>query len=153
MGGNIDAKKYTIKDDGTIVRGKKCPKCGKESCSEGTYCEYCGAKLGGNTPAEHTSNNWREWLLLVLIFAGIPFGVIYLSENNNNNYECAEEVIDSSDIEQTEIWPEYLDNPEEQVYAEHSAALEEAWAETWEAEVMDTTAVECYDTNAVEDYW
>lgn len=46
-------KKFTIRDDGTIVRGKKCPNCGMELLSEGTYCEYCGAKIIKDMPSNN----------------------------------------------------------------------------------------------------
>lgn len=49
MGGTINDTKFTIKDDGTIVRGRKCPKCGRELISDGDYCEYCGTRINGNS--------------------------------------------------------------------------------------------------------
>lgn len=39
-------KEFVIKDDGTIFRGRECPKCGKLLLSDGLYCEYCGEKIG-----------------------------------------------------------------------------------------------------------
>lgn len=43
---NIKNKCYIIKRDGAIVRGNSCPKCDRTLFPEGTYCEYCGTKIG-----------------------------------------------------------------------------------------------------------
>ena len=95
MGYDFENKDFKIKDDGTIVRGRKCPRCGKVLYSEGEFCEYCGARIAGNTSSENKSNNWWKWLLLM----GAVFGVICLSENNSNQYEWVEETVDTTVVE------------------------------------------------------
>jgi hypothetical protein len=95
MGENIENNGFKIKDDGTIIRGRKCPKCGKESYAEGDYCEHCGARMVINTSSGNGNSNWWKWLLLVLFFSGILIPVIYLSESNSNNYEWVEETVDT----------------------------------------------------------
>jgi hypothetical protein len=52
----IDDKDFKIQDDGTIVRGRKCPKCGKELLSDGLFCEYCGAKIGDTYSSDDMEN-------------------------------------------------------------------------------------------------
>lgn len=93
MGENFGNKDFRINDDGTIVRGWKCPKCGKESYSEGTHCEHCGARIDGNASTPKDGHNWWIWLLLMFIIAGVAFGVVYLSENNSNDFEWVEDSI------------------------------------------------------------
>lgn len=96
MGENFDNKDFKIKDDGTIVRGRECPKCGKELYSEGEYCEYCGARIVRNTPSENEIHDWWKWLLLVLMIAGFAIIVIYLSKGFNNNIpiDCVDTTVE-----------------------------------------------------------
>ena len=78
MGGNINEKNYTIKDDGTITRSRKCPKCGKELFSEGEYCEFCGSKL--NLKESTKKKKIWIWILAVLwvisCFLFVKYGLI-----------------------------------------------------------------------------
>lgn len=55
-------KGFAINEDGTIVRNKKCPTCGRTLFSEGGYCEHCGTKLNSGTGKKHSS-----WLLILVI--------------------------------------------------------------------------------------
>ncbi len=103
MGENIKEKKYTIKNDGTIVRNRKCPKCGKEMFSEGKYCEHCGAKIESNIPAKKSGNNWWKWLLLVFVLVGVVIALICTFNNNNyynSNYYYSEECVDTIAVEE-----------------------------------------------------
>ena len=52
----IDDKDFKIQDDGTIVRGRECPKCGKLLLSDGLFCEYCGAKIGDTYSSDDMEN-------------------------------------------------------------------------------------------------
>ena len=73
MGGNINEKNYTIKDDGTITRSRKCPKCGKELFSEGEYCEFCGSELNlkESTKKKKISAFYRFFRKFALFFKKI----------------------------------------------------------------------------------
>ena len=48
MGEITGQDNFTISEDGTICRSKKCPNCGKEMFSTGEYCEHCGVKISSN---------------------------------------------------------------------------------------------------------
>lgn len=131
MGENFGNKDFRINDDGTIVRGRKCPKCGKESYSEGTHCEHCGARMDGNASTPKDGHNWWIWLLLVLILAGITIPIGLSLDNNSSDfyYNYDSEPIETVEQAAEEVWLEYQDCPEEQVYMEHYAAQAEMWAE------------------------
>lgn len=113
MGENIKENKYAIKDDGTIVRSRKCPKCGKELFSEGKYCEHCGSKIDSNTREKHKGNGWWKWLLLVLVFVGGGIALICTFYNDNyynNSYYYSEECVDTIAVEELDVEEDEFDN-------------------------------------------
>lgn len=80
MGESIGNNKYTIKDDGTIVRGRKCPKCGRELISEGDYCEYCGKKIDLSTANNKGSKRKKIFfssLVIVLLVSVLGRVFVY----------------------------------------------------------------------------
>lgn len=77
MGETIDNKDFAVKEDGTIVRNRKCSKCGKESFSNGDYCEYCGHKLPKVKPRnlnyERVPN---KWMIVLMVIGTLFFGIL-----------------------------------------------------------------------------
>lgn len=105
MGESIGNNKYTIKDDGTIVRGRKCPKCGRELISEGDYCEYCGAKIKGETSTSSSKKGCSKavlWLFLaaIVIVAAIVITTSLTTSNNNYYYDGTEPTVDTTVAEE-----------------------------------------------------
>lgn len=103
MGETTRNKGFAVNENGEIVRGRRCPKCGRSLFSEGEYCEYCGARIVNITSSGNGSSDWWKWVLSILIIAGIAIGVIYLPENNKNNYkwESEEETVDTTVAEES----------------------------------------------------
>ena len=66
-------KGYVVNEDGTIVRNRECPKCGKKLFSEGEYCEHCGIKLDSSKK----QNSQRVMVITLLaLFVSALIGVI-----------------------------------------------------------------------------
>lgn len=128
MGGNIDDKKFTIKDDGTIVRGKKCPKCGKELISEGDYCEYCGAKIKGTT-SKKGCGKAVLWLFLVAIMIVAAIVIITSLTTSNDNYYEWSEATDTTVAEEFYHEASSWDPDEGSYWGEEEVCCEEAVAE------------------------
>lgn len=119
MGGSTDGQKFSITDDGTIVRGRKCPNCGKELISEGAYCEYCGAKIKGTPSSSAPKKSGSKvvlWLFLMAVLIAATIGIIAALTTSNNNYY--HEVGNENRITEDSVWPEYQECPEEQIYME-----------------------------------
>lgn len=73
MGESVENKTFTFGDDGTIVRERICPVCGKETYSGGDFCEHCGHKLNYYKGKDYDKKPaFWEWLVLVVgtIFFG-----------------------------------------------------------------------------------
>lgn len=92
MGDTVTNMNYAVKEDGTIVRNRKCTKCGKESSSGGDYCEYCGHRLpkvnlkkGLDYEKEPT-----EWMIMLMVFGTFFFGIggIWVGFYFNGVVEC-----------------------------------------------------------------
>ena len=66
-------KGFVVNEDGTIVRNKKCPKCGKNLLSEGEYCEYCGTKLDSS---KKQNSKWITVITLLALCVSALIGVI-----------------------------------------------------------------------------
>lgn len=90
MGELLENKSFDVKNDGTIVRERTCPGCGKETYSGGDFCEHCGYKLNYYNGKDYnkTPAFW-EWLVLVVGtfifgFAGAWMGYRFNSVVNTN---------------------------------------------------------------------
>lgn len=69
---------YVVNEDGTILRNRKCPKCGGELFSEGDYCEHCGASLSDS------KNRNTKWIISVsvLVLCIIAIGGIAIHQHS-----------------------------------------------------------------------
>ena len=71
MGEILEEKGFVVHDDGTIIRSKRCPKCGRSLLSEGEYCEFCGAKIVKSDPSPY--NMWIVLLIIVVVLSILAF--------------------------------------------------------------------------------
>lgn len=90
MGGTIGGQKFSITDDGTIVRGRICPNCGKELISEGEYCEYCGAKIRGGLSQNNGSKKWVLWMVFFITVAVVVSIVLIVSNKQEKTIRKVE---------------------------------------------------------------
>ena len=98
MGEYIENENFIVKEDGTIVRGKKCPKCGRVRFSEGDRCEYCRAKNNGDVDSLPKKQNKSVfWVVLMVINAIIIVSLISINmtTGDSESYEWVEEPIDT----------------------------------------------------------
>lgn len=76
MGEIVENQNYSIKEDGTIVRNRVCPHCGKESSSTGEYCEHCGRKLPKSNFRKGAAYDKDPGMIALTVLGTLFFGVV-----------------------------------------------------------------------------